>query len=416
MFKLNEPQRMIQDMLRQYVTKEILPHVEAMEDGEVSCFDLARKMLKMLGVEAMVKPALEKLAKKREEGVKERTDISKLMAGEDGDAGMGFGGDPMIGMLLAKEISRVSPGMAMSFGVSMALAGGAVVGKGTARQIREWGIPLMTLQKIGAWCLTEPGAGSDAFGSMKTTARPDGNEGYFLNGTKTFITNGPVADLFLVYAKLDKGEPPEDRQVHTFILEKGMEGLSTGARFQKMGMKDSPTCEVFMDDVHIGIKHLIGETEDKGGRQATKESLGSERSGVPAICWGIIERCYDEALKYARDRTQFKRPISEFQATQLKIYRMYMHLKNVENIVYRICWMQKNGILDVSFVNACKAYTSMAAVEVANEALQIFGGYGYMREYPIEKMYRDAKLMELGAGTTDINMLTCARNELGLLG
>jgi alkylation response protein AidB-like acyl-CoA dehydrogenase len=406
---------MIQDMMRQYVTKEIQPHVEAMEDGEISCFDIARKMFKMLGMSAMAKPPLEKLAKKREEGSKEKADLASLISGGD-EGGMGMGDDPMMMMIMIKEISRVSPGMAMSFGVSMALAGGAILAKGTGRQIREYGIPLATLEKIGSWCLTEPGAGSDAFGSMKTTAKPDGNGGYIINGSKTFITNGPVADIFVVYAKVDNGEAPEDRQVHTFILESGMEGFSTGEPFHKMGMKDSPTCEIFMDDVKVGVEYLIGETEEKGGRQATKESLGNERSGVPAICWGIIERCYEESIKYAKERVQFKKPIAEFQATQLKIYQMYMHLKNVENIVYRICWMQKEGIKDISFVNASKAYTSMAGVEVANIALQIFGGYGYMREYPIEKMYRDAKLMELGAGTTDINMLTCARNELGQLG
>lgn len=406
---------MIQEMMRQYCQKEIQPHVEAMEDGELPMFDLARKMFKMLGVGAMAKPALEKLAKKREEGESSKVDITQLMAGMDDDAGGGMGNDPMMMMIMVKELSRVSPGFAMSFGVSMGLAGGAIVGKGTARQIREFGIPVMTLDKIGAWCLTEPGAGSDAFGSMKSKAKPDGNGGYIINGTKTFITNGPVADVFVVYAKLDTGGDPADRPVHTFILERGMEGLSTGTPFHKMGMKESPTSEVFMEDVKLEKKHLLGESEEKGGRQATKESLGNERSGVPAICWGIIERCYEESIKYANERVQFGRPIAEFQATQLKIYRMYMHYKNVENIVFRTAYMQKKGIRDASFINACKAYTSMAAVEVANEALQIFGGYGYMREYPIEKMYRDAKLLELGAGTTDINMLTCARNELGLI-
>jgi len=412
MFQLTEPQKMIQQMMRQYVTKEIQPHVEAMEDGEVSCFDLARKMFKMLGAGAMAKPALEKLAKKREEGESGKVDITKLMAGDEGG---GMGDDPMMMMLMVKEISRVSPGFAMSFGVSMALAGGAIVGKGTARQIREFGIPLMTLDKIGAWCLTEPGAGSDAFGSMKSTARPDGHGGYIINGTKTFITNGPVADIFLIYARLDRGQPAPERPVHTFILERGMKGLSTGKPFHKMGMKESPTSEVIMEDVKLEQKHLLGESEEKGSRQETKESLGTERSGVPAMCWGIIERCYEEALRYSKERVQFNRPIADFQATQLKIYRMYMHLKNVENIVYRIAWMQQQGIRDISFINACKAFTSTAAVEVANEALQIFGGYGYMREYPIEKMYRDAKLLELGAGTTDINMLTCARNELSMI-
>ncbi len=410
MFELTEQQKMIQDVMRSYITKEIQPHVEAMEDGEISSFDLTRKMMNVLGGEAMIKPALEKIAKKREKGEKERVNIAKVMSGEETG---GLGDDPMIMMILVKEISRVSPGMAMSFGVSLGLVGSNILGKGTARQIREYAIPIMTQEKIGSWCLTEPGAGSDAFGSMKTVARPD-EDGYILNGSKTFITNGPVADIFLVYAKLDRGEPPEDRPVHTFIIEKGMEGFSTGKPFQKLGMKDSLTCEIFMEDVKLEKKHLLGEEEKKGGRQATKESLGAERSGVPAMCLGIIERCYEECLEYARTRNQFGRPIGAFQAVQLRITRMYTHLKNVENAVFRLAWMQQNGIRDVSFINASKVYTSQAAVDVTNDAIQIFGGYGYMREYPVEKMFRDAKLLELGAGTTDINALTAARNELKL--
>ncbi len=415
MFQLTEPQKMIQQMVRQYVTKEIQPQVEAMEDGEVSCFELASKFYKTMGGPSMIKPALEKIAKKREEGEEGSSDLTKIMGGEGDEEAGGMGADPMIMFIIVKELSRVSPGLAMSFGVSTGLAGGAIIGKGTARQIREYGIPLMTLEKIGSWCLTEPGAGSDAFGSMKTKAKPDGNGGYVINGTKTFITNGPVADIFIVYSKLDTGGVPvEQMPIHTFILEKEMTGLSLGKPFQKMGMKDSPTCEVFMDDVKLEKKHIMGETEQKGGRQSTKESLGNERSGVPAMSWGIIERCYEESLAYAKERIQFGKSIAEFQATQLKIYRMYMHLKNIENMVYRMAWMQKNGIRDVSYVNGCKAYSSAAAVEVTNEAIQIFGGYGYMREYPIEKLYRDVKLLELGAGTTDINMMSCARSELGL--
>ncbi len=412
MFQLNETQQMVKDTMRQFCINEVQPHVEAMEDGEMSCFEPARKMYEMMGVGEMIKPALEKLAKKRDEGDQEKVDIFKL---SDGGGQDDPSTDPMLQMLILKELSRVSPGLAMSFGVSMGLAGGAINTKGTGRQIRQFGIPVATLDKIGAWCLTEPGAGSDAFGSMKSTAKPDGKDGYIINGTKTFITNGPVADIFVVYARLDKGEPPEERLVHTFILERGMKGLSTSAPFHKMGMMDSPTSEVIMEDVHLEKINLLGESEEKSGRKATKESLGNERSGMPIMCWGIIERCYDECIQYANERVQFGKPLAEFQAIQLKICRMYMHLKNTENIVYRIAWMQKNGINDVSFINASKAYTSTAAVEVANEAVQIFGGYGYMREYPIEKMYRDTKMLELGAGTTDINMMTCARNELGIL-
>jgi len=411
MFELNEQHRMVRDMLRTYMTKEIQPHVHAMEDGEISCFDLTRKMMNLLGGESLIKPALEKIAEKRERGEKKKVNIGKLMAGEESG---GLGDDPMIMNLLIKEISRVSPGMAMSFGVSLGLVGGAILAKGTARQIREYAIPVMTQQKIGSWCLTEPGAGSDAFGGMKTVARRKGDR-FVMNGSKTFITNGPVADIFLVYAKVDNRLKPEDRPVHTFILERDMEGFSTGEPFKKMGMKDSPTCEIFMDDIDLGVENILGESEDRGGREATKESLGNERSGVPAMCLGIVERCYDECVEYAKTREQFGKPIGSFQAVQLKIAKMYITYKNVENIVYRTVWMQKNNVRDVSFVNAAKVFSSQAAVEVAGDAIQIFGGYGYMREYPVEKMFRDAKLLELGAGTSDINALTAARNELGML-
>ena len=412
MYQLNEQQHMIQDMLRDYMTKEIQPNTDAMEEGTLSSLELSRKLYGAIGLSEIIRPSLEKLAKKREKNVEERIDIADIAADDTGS----MGSDPMMLMILMKEISRISPGMALSFGATLGLAGMAVLSKGTALQIREYAIPIMTFEKIGSWCLTEPGAGSDAFGSMKSLAVPDGKGGYIINGTKTFITNAPEADIFVVYAKLNTGQPPEERPVHAFILERGMTGLSTGAPFNKLGMRDSPTGEVFMEDVRLEKKHLIGENEKKvSGRASTKESLGNERSGIIAISWGIIERTYEETVKYAKVRVQFGKPIAEFQAVQLKIARMYTHLKNVENIIYRTVWMQKNNIRDVSFINASKAYTSMAGVEVTNDAIQIFGGYGYMHEYPVEKMYRDAKLMEIGAGTTDINMLTCARSELDLL-
>ena len=412
MYQLSEQQRMIQDMLRDYMTKEIQPNTDAMEEGTLSSLELSRKLYGAIGLSEIIRPSLEKLAKKREKNVEERIDIADIAADDTGS----MGSDPMMLMILMKEISRISPGMALSFGATLGLAGMAVLSKGTALQIREYAIPIMTFEKIGSWCLTEPGAGSDAFGSMKSLAVPDGKGGYIINGTKTFITNAPEADIFVVYAKLNTGQPPEERPVHAFILERGMTGLSTGAPFNKLGMRDSPTGEVFMEDVRLEKKHLIGENEKKvSGRASTKESLGNERSGIIAISWGIIERTYEETVKYAKVRVQFGKPIAEFQAVQLKIARMYTHLKNVENIIYRTVWMQKNNIRDVSFINASKAYTSMAGVEVTNDAIQIFGGYGYMHEYPVEKMYRDAKLMEIGAGTTDINMLTCARSELDLL-
>jgi hypothetical protein len=302
--------------------------------------------------------------------------------------------------VVVKELSRVSPGFAMGFGVSLGLVGGAIVSKGTPDQIERWGLPLTTLDKIGSWCLTEPGAGSDAFGSMRSTARRDGDH-YVLSGSKTFITNGPGADVFLVYAKADDG-------VGTFIVERASAGLTVGPPFKKMGMKDSPTSEVFFDDVRVPADQKL-----PGGRSATKESLGNERSGVPSMAWGIIERCYDASVEYARTRQQFGRPIGEFQAVQLKIADLYWKLRTVENVVFRLAYMQQHNVRDTPFVNTAKAMASQLAVDAALTAIQVHGGYGYMEELGIEKLARDAKMLELGAGTTDINLLAAARELLG---
>jgi acyl-CoA dehydrogenase len=316
--------------------------------------------------------------------------------------------------VVVKELSRVSPGFAMGFGVSMGLTGGAIVSKGTADQVERWGLPLTTVQQIGSWCLTEPGAGSDAFGSMRTTAKVDGSS-YVLSGSKTFITNGPGADVFLVYAKVDRGEPEDQRGFATFIVERGMEGVTVGPPFKKMGMRDSPTSEVFFDGVRLGVEHLLGGKEKgRGGRGDTKESLGNERSGVPSMAWGIIERCYDMSVAYVRERKQFGRAIGEFQAVQLKITDLFLKLRTVENIVYRLAWMQQNGKRDMPYINASKAMSAQLAVDASLTAIQIHGGYGYMEELGLEKLARDAKLLELGAGTTDINLLAAARELIGV--
>jgi alkylation response protein AidB-like acyl-CoA dehydrogenase len=311
--------------------------------------------------------------------------------------------------VVVKELSRVSPGFAMGFGVSIGLVGGALVSKGTADQIEKYGLPISTMQQIGAWCLTEPNAGSDAFGSMRTTAKPVG-DGYVLSGSKTFITNGPGADVFLVYAKIDRGEPEAERGLATFIVERTMTGVTVGPPFKKMGMRDSPTSEVFFDDVKLGIEHLLGGKEKgKGGRTDTKDSLGNERSGVPSMAWGIIERCYDMSLSYVRERKQFGRAIGEFQAVQLKITDLFLKLRTVENIVFRLAWMQQNGVKDVPYINASKAMSAQLAVDAALTAIQIHGGYGYMEEYPVCRFYRDAKILTIGEGTDEVLQMVIAR-------
>jgi acyl-CoA dehydrogenase len=387
-------------MVRQWCQSQLAPRIPALEHGTEQPFELMKKMAKTFGFDAMLGASVQKR-------------IARLRAGDDAPQSAektlaGGVGNPMMMHVVVKELSRVSPGFAMGFGVSMGLVGGAIVAKGTADQIERWGLPVATVQQIGSWCLTEPGAGSDAFGSMRTTARKDGSD-YLLKGSKTFITNGPGADVFLVYARTDDGG------VATFIVERGMPGVTIGPPFKKMGMRDSPTSEVFFDDVRLGALHLLGGKE-KGaaGRADTKDSLGSERSGVPAMAWGIIERCYDASLAYVREREQFGRPIGAFQAVQLKISDLFIKLRTVENVVYRTAWMQQNGVKDMPFVNASKAMCAQMAVDAALTAIQIHGGYGYMEELGLEKLARDAKLLELGAGTTDINLLACARELIGI--
>jgi alkylation response protein AidB-like acyl-CoA dehydrogenase len=404
MFELDEQARMVQKMVRGWCQAQLMPKMPQLESGELMPFELMKQFAKTFGLDQMAGAAV----KKR---------IEKLRAGEEPEPagtsarmGEAMGGDPMLPQVVIKELSRCSPGFAMGWGVSVGLAAGAIVSKGTPDQIERWGLPLVTAKLIGSWCLTEPGAGSDAFGSMKTVAKhdPDRKDGYKLSGSKTFITNGPGADIFVVYARLDEG-------IATFIVEKGMPGFSVGKPFKKMGMRDSPTSEIFFEDVPLGPEHLLGGRErGRAGRGDTKESLGNERSGVPAMAWGIIERCYDASLEHARTRQQFGKAIGEFQAVQLKIADLYLKLKLVESVVVRTAWMQQQGVRDPAFTNAAKAWCSQQAVDAAMTAIQIHGGMGYMEEVGIEKLARDAKLLELGAGTTDINLLSAARTLLGV--
>ncbi|MEO8552706.1 MAG: acyl-CoA dehydrogenase family protein, partial [Kofleriaceae bacterium] len=237
MFELDEQTQMVATMVRQWCQTQLAPKIPVLETGAEQPFELMKKMAKQFGFDAMLGASVKKRIAKLREGT-----------ADDGDRQLAKGiGSPMMMHVVVKELSRVSPGFAMGFGVSMGLVGGAIVAKGTADQIERWGLPLATLQQIGSWCLTEPAAGSDAFGSMRTTATSEAG-GYILKGSKTFITNGPGADVFLVYAKVGDG-------VSTFIVERDMPGVTVGPPFKKMGMRDSPTSEVFFDDVHLGIEH-----------------------------------------------------------------------------------------------------------------------------------------------------------------
>jgi alkylation response protein AidB-like acyl-CoA dehydrogenase len=324
------------------------------------------------------------------------------------------GGDPALQAILAIEMSRVNPGFFMAFGAWLGLAGGAIMAKGTLAQKKRWALPVLTMDKIGAWAMTEPGAGSDAFGSMRTVARPDGDH-YVLNGQKTFITNAPVADVSVVYAKIDRGQdtPLAERPIHAFVVEKGTPGFTQGPAMHKMGMNCSPTGELFLSDVRVPRDNLLGEHEREAARDKAKDVFHGERTGMAPMTLGIVERCLEVATAYAKERVTWGRPIADYQLVQEKLARMFVHRQNIENLLFKQLWLQRTGgNMDPAEASATKLYCARAATEVAMEAVQILGGNGYMREYHVEQLARDAKLLQIGGGTDEIQIINIARHVL----
>jgi alkylation response protein AidB-like acyl-CoA dehydrogenase len=270
------------------------------------------------------------------------------------------------------------------------------------------------MEKVGAWAITEPNSGSDAFGSMLSTARRDGDE-YLLNGSKTFITNGPYADTIVFICKLDEGNPPAERKILSFVLDTGMPGLEQSKPLRKMGMHSSPTGELFLTDVRVGIDRLIGETEEvkAGGREGAKDTFQMERSGVAAMALGIIEQCLERSVDYAKNRVQFGHPIGDFQLIQLKLAKMEVARLNVQNLVFRTLEMSAAGVgLTLAEASAMKLYSAQAAMEVALEAVQVFGGNGYMSEFQVEQLARDAKVLQIYAGTDEQQVIAIAKDLL----
>jgi hypothetical protein len=249
---------------------------------------------------------------------------------------------------------------------------------------------------------------------MKSTARRDGDE-YLLNGSKTFITNGPYADTIVFICKLDEGNPPAERKILSFVLDSGMPGLEQSPPLRKMGMHSSPTGQLFLNDVRVGRDRLVGETEDvpSGGREGAKDTFSMERSGVAAMALGIIEECLELSVGYAKDRVQFGQPIGNFQLIQEKLARMEVARLNVENLVFRSIEVAQAGKgLTFAEASAMKLYSARAATEVAMEAVQLFGGNGYMAEYRVEQLARDAKVLQIYAGTDELQIVAIAKDLL----
>jgi alkylation response protein AidB-like acyl-CoA dehydrogenase len=414
MFEWSEEHAMVRDAVRQFVENEIRPRREELEFGDVAPYDVLRKMFQTFGLDAMARDQFKRrIERERTAAEAAKGDAAEgSAASEDGERSSGGGAMFMIPII---ELCRCSPGMVTAMGVSVGLTAAAVMSKGTIEQKERWALDLLTLDKIGAWAITEPNSGSDAFGGMQSTARRDGDE-YILNGSKTFITNGPYADTTVFICKLDEGNAPEDRKVLHFVLDKGLPGFEQSKPLRKMGLHSSPTGQLFLTDVRVGRERLLGETEDVsagGGRDAAKATFTMERTGVAAMALGIVERCLELCLDYAKGRVQFGKPIAEYQLIQLKLARMEVARLNLQNLVFRQIEMAAVGRqMTLAEASACKLYGAQAATEVALEAVQLFGGNGYMAEYEVEQLARDAKVLQIYAGTDEIQVGQIARSLL----
>jgi acyl-CoA dehydrogenase len=408
MIEWNDTQAAMRDAFRRFVEAEIRPKLAELEHGDLPPYEILRKMAQTFGLADMARARFE-------------ADLARDDAGRpprEERAGEGKGG-PEAEMAAAMqlipiiELCRYSPGLVTALGVSMGLTANAIMKKGTRAQKERWALDLLTLEKIDAWAITEPGSGSDAFGQMKSTARRDGAE-YVLSGSKTFITNGPYADTIVFICKLDEGNDPKDRKVLSFVLDRGMPGLTQSKPLRKMGLHASPTGELFLDDVRVGRDRLLGETEETaGGRSGAKDTFTAERTAVAAMALGIVEQCLSLSIEYARTRVQFDRPIGEFQLIQLKLAKMEVARMNLQTLVFRQIEMAKRGKrIGIAEASACKLYAAQAAMEVALEAVQLFGGNGYMAEFHVEQLCRDAKVLQIYGGTDEIQVSQIARTLL----
>jgi alkylation response protein AidB-like acyl-CoA dehydrogenase len=398
----------VRDAVREFVDKEIRPHVDALESGEMAPYPIVRKLFATFGIADMARDSLNKrLARLRDGAESSEKSSGGGMFGE-GAGGMGF--------VVVSELCRVSMGVVTGMGVSLGLTVPTIMSRGTLAQQERWLPDLVTYDKVGAWAITEPDSGSDAFGGMKSYVVRDGDD-YILNGQKTFITNGPDADVVVVYAKLDEpGVDKRDRRVLTFVLDRGMEGFVQSKPFRKMGIHSSRTGELFFNNVRLGRDRLLGETEDPStgdGRASVRSSFSAERIGVAAMALGVIEECLRLCVDYAKSRRLWGQEIGQFQLIQLKLANMEVARMNVRNILFRVIEAAQTGTaISLPEASAVKWYCSQAATDVAMDAVQLFGGNGYMTEYRVEQLARDAKSLMIYAGSNEVQITHVARGLL----
>ncbi len=385
-FSLSEEQQQLRRTVREFAEGEIAPHV--MEWDEASCF-----------------PA-EIIPKLGEMGL-----LGVIFPEAYGGAGLGYREYAIV----VEELARVDGSVGLIVAAHNSLCTNHIYRFGTEEQRRRYVAPLAQGSKLGCWSLTEPGAGSDA-GGTRTVAEKRG-EGWVLNGAKTFTTNGHYADVCVAMAVTDK--TARHHGISAFIVEKGAPGFRPGKKENKLGMRASDTSEVLFSDCRVPGANLLGKEGE--GFINSLEILDGGRISIAALAVGMGQGAYETAARYAGQRKQFGRPISDFQAIQFKLADMATQIDAARLLTYRAAWLADQARAEndhtpgryTKEASMAKLYAGEVAVQVANEAVQVLGGYGFIKDYPAEKYYRDVKLCTIGEGTSEIQRLVIARQLLG---
>lgn len=376
-FKYTDTQVSIAEMVRDFANKHIRPNMMEWDETQKFPVDLFRKMgeLGLMGV---------------------------LVPAEYGGSGLGY----FEYVTVVSEIAKVCSSIGLSTAAHNSLCTGHILYFGNEEQKKKYLPKLASGEWIGAWGLTEANTGSDA-GNMRCVATRDGND-WILNGTKNWITHGISGDVAVVLART--GEPRAKNNVTAFIVEKGTPGFTAGKKENKLGMRASETAELVFDNCHISDAQRMGEIGE-GFKQAMKV-LDGGRISIAALSLGIAKGAYEASLKYSKERQQFDQPISNFQAIAFKLADMVAKIEAAEALIYQAADMKNRGEKMTKESAMAKYYASEICVQIATDAVQIFGGYGYTKDFPVEKFYRDSKLCTIGEGTSEIQKLVISRDIL----
>lgn len=316
----------------------------------------------------------------------------------------GAGADTVSFAIVTEELSRACASTGITYSAHISLGGAPLNLFGTEEQKQKYLVPVCTGESFGAFGLTEPNAGSDA-GGTQTTAKVDGND-FVINGNKAFITNASYAKHLALTAITDVKDGK--KEISAIIVPTNSEGFSIIDNYEKMGLNASNTTELVLENVRVPQENLLGEKGN--GFKQFLVTLDGGRIGIGAMAVGIAQAAFDRALRYSKERKQFGKTLSEFQVTQFKLADMAMKIELARTMVHKAAWLKDQGRAFGKEASMCKLYASEIAMEVADQAIQIHGGYGYMKEYEVERYMRDAKLLEIGEGTSEVQRMVIARH------